>query len=143
MPNHARHRGHSAERRAHRAADRLLLRMARHGAHWTALLATTSITGAVADTLLPATAGHTVDIVLRSAFAPGPARGAPDRAGYWLAGCIALIVVIVACGALGPFAAGMSTATATAWLRRRLAGHLFACGPGLPGGSRPGTWSAG
>src|SRR5882757_9441617 len=107
--------------------------MARHGARWTALLAITSITGAVTDTLLPAAAGHTVDIVLRSAFAPGPASGAPDRAGYWLAGCIALIVVIVACGALGPFAAGMSTASATAWLRRRLAGHVFACGPGLPG----------
>jgi len=39
---------------------------------------------------------------------------------------VALGVVIVACGALGPFAAGMSTAAATAWLRRRLAGHVFA-----------------
>ena len=42
-----------------------------------------------------------------------------------------MIVVIVACGALGPFAAGMSTAAATAWLRLRLAGHAFACGLGL------------
>ena len=63
--------------RLRRAADRLLLRMARHGAHWTALLAITSITGAVADTLLPAVAGHTVDVVLRVAAAPGPAAGAP------------------------------------------------------------------
>ena len=132
MANHARHRADSAERRLHRAADRLLLRMARHSAHWTALLAIASITGAVADTLLPATAGHTVDVVLRSAFARGPAPGAPDRAGYWLAGCIALIVVIVACGALGPFAAGMSTAAGTGWLRCRLAGHVFACGLRLP-----------
>ena len=133
MANHARHRAHSAERRLHRAADRLLLRMARHAAHWTALLAMASVTGAVADTLLPAVAGHTVDVVLRSAFARGPAPGAPDRAGYWLAGCIALIVVIVACGALGPFAAGMSTAAGTGWLRCRLAGHVFACGLRLPG----------
>jgi ATP-binding cassette subfamily B protein len=132
VANHARHRADSAERRLHRAADRLLLRMARHGAHWTALLAITSITGAVADTLLPATAGHTVDVVLRSASAQGPAPGAPDRVGYWLAGCIALILVIVACGALGPFAAGMSTAAGTAWLRGRLAGHVFACGLRLP-----------
>src|SRR5580693_1960495 len=107
--------------------------MARHGAHWTALLALASVTGAVADTLLPATAGHTVDLVLRSVSGPGRASGTPERASYWLAGSIALIVVIVACGALGPFAAGMSTASATAWLRGRLAGHVFACGPGLPG----------
>ena len=133
MANHARHRVNSAERRLHQAADRLLLRMARHGAHWTALLAVTSVTGAVADTLLPATAGHTVDLVLRSVSGPGRGSGTPERASYWLAGSIALIVVIVACGALGPFAAGMSTAAATAWLRRRLAGHVFACGPGLPG----------
>ncbi len=39
----------------------------------------------------------------------------------------------MACGALGPFAAGMSTAAATAWLRCRLAGHVFACGLRLPG----------
>ena len=133
MANHARHRVNSAERRLRQAADRLLLRMARHGAHWTALLALASVTGAVADTLLPATAGHTVDLVLRSVSGPGRASGTPERASYWLAGSIALIVVIVACGALGPFAAGMSTAAATAWLRRRLAGHVFACGLRLPG----------
>jgi ATP-binding cassette, subfamily B, bacterial len=133
VANHERHGGDAAERRLCRAADRLLLQMARHGAHWTALLALTSVTGAVADTLLPAVAGHTVDVVLRVASAPGPAAGAPGRAGYWLAGCIALIFVIVACGALGPFAAGMSAAATTEWLRCRLAGHVFDCGLGLPG----------
>ena len=133
MANHDRHGGDAAERRLRRAADRLLLQMARHGAHWTALLAVTSVTGAVADTLLPAVAGHTVDVVLRVASAPGPAAGAPGRAGYWLAGCVALILVIVACGALGPFAAGMSAAATTEWLRCRLAGHVFACGLRLPG----------
>ena len=133
MANHDRHGSDAAERRLRRAADRLLLQMARHGAHWTALLAVTSVTGAVADTLLPAVAGHTVDVVLRVASAPGPAAGAPGRAGYWLAGCVALILVIVACGALGPFAAGMSAAATTEWLRCRLAGHVFACGLRLPG----------
>ena len=132
MGNHERHGGDAAERAMRRAADRLLLRMARQGAHWAALLAVTSITGAAADTLLPAVAGHTVDVVLRVASASAPWPGAPGRIGYWLAGCITLIVVIVACEALGPLAAGMSTAAATEWLRRRLAGHVFACGLRLP-----------
>ena len=86
MANHARHRVNSAERRLHRAADRLLLRMARHGAHWTALLAVTSITGAVADTLLPATAGtpwtscsaRRPGRAARQEPRTGPATGWPD-----------------------------------------------------------------
>src|SRR5258708_9995891 len=103
--------------------------MAWRGARWTALLAITSVAGAIADTLLPAVAGHTVDVVLRAAA--GPAADA-SRAGRWLAGCIALIVVIVACDALGQLATGMSTAAATEWLRRKLASHVFASGLRLP-----------
>jgi len=102
--------------------------MALRGARWTILLAITSMAGALADTLLPAVAGHTVDVVLGVAVAPGAA----SHTAYWLAGCTALIVVIVGCGALGQFAAGMSTAAATEWLRHRLAGRIFACGLGLP-----------
>ena len=114
------------------AADRLLLRMAWKGGHWAVLLAITSIAGAIADTLLPGVAGHTVDVVLRTAAGPGTAAGGTGHAGQWLAGCIALIFVIVACGALSQLAANMSTAAATAWLRHRLAGHVFACGLRLP-----------
>jgi ATP-binding cassette subfamily C protein len=44
------------------AADRLLLRMAWRGGHWAILLTITSVAGAVADTLLPWIAGHTVDV---------------------------------------------------------------------------------
>ena len=128
MADHVRHGGDAAERALRRAADRLLLRMAWRGARWTALLAVTSIAGAIADTLLPAVAGHTVDVVLGVAAAPGAA----SHTAYWLAGCIALIVVIVSCGALGQFAAGMSTAAATEWLRHRLAGRIFAGGLRLP-----------
>ena len=128
MADHVRAGGDAAERALRRAADRLLLRMAWRGAYWTALLAVTSIAGAIADTLLPAVAGHTVDVVLGVAAAPGAA----SHTAYWLAGCIALIVVIVSCGALGQFAAGMSTAAATEWLRHRLAGRIFAGGPRLP-----------
>ena len=128
MADHVRAGGDAAERALRRAADRLLLRMAWRGAHWTALLAVTSIAGAIADTLLPAVAGPTVDVVLGVAAAPGAA----SHTARWLAGCIGLIVVIVSCGALGQFAAGMSTAAATEWLRHRLAGRIFAGGLRLP-----------
>src|SRR5437899_1462687 len=133
VADHGRNGGDAAGRALRSAADRLLLRMAWRGAHWTALLAITSIAGAIADTLLPAVAGHTVDVVLGVAVAPGAAPGAASHTAYWLAGCTALIVVIVSCGALGQFAAGMSTAAATEWLRHRLAGRIFACGLRLPG----------
>src|SRR5713226_5762477 len=125
--------GVSADERALcRAADRLLLRMAWRGGHWAALLAITSVAGAIADTLLPAVAGHTVDVVLRAAVTSAGPAGDASRAGRWLAGCIALIVVIVACDALGQLATGMSTAAATEWLRRKLASHVFASGLRLP-----------
>src|ERR1700680_1684443 len=119
MANDERPGGSADERALCRAADRLLLRMAWRGAHWSVLLAITSMAGAIADTLLPAVAGHTVDV----AVAPGAGPGAASRTACWLAGCTALIVVIVSFGALGQLASGMSTAAATERLRHRLAGH--------------------
>ena len=47
--------------------------MAWRGGHWAFLLAITSVAGAIADTLLPAVAGHTVDVVLRAAVTSAPA----------------------------------------------------------------------
>ncbi len=134
MPNHQRpaaagraQRG-AADRALRRAADRLLLRMAWRGGRWAVPLAIMSIAGTIADTLLPWVAGHTIDVVLRTAAAPGPTAGTASRAGVWLAGCVALIFVIVVCGALSQYATGMSTAAATAWLRHRLTSHVFAGG---------------
>jgi ATP-binding cassette subfamily B protein len=123
----------TADRRRNRNADRLLLRMARRGSHWAVLLAAAAVGGAVADTLLPAAAGRTVDVMLRLAAAPGGpgAPGVASQASQWLAGCIALMVAIATCGALVQLATGMSTAGATAWLRRALAGHVLACGLSL------------
>ena len=132
MANDERPGGSADERALCRAADRLLLRMAWRGGHWAFLLAITSVAGAIADTLLPAVAGHTVDVVLRAAVTSAGPAGDASRAGRWLAGCIALIVVIVACDALGQLATGMSTAAATEWLRRKLASHVFASGLRLP-----------
>jgi ATP-binding cassette subfamily B protein len=114
--------------RTRRDADRLLLQMTRRGGHWAALLAFASIAGAMADTLLPAAAGHTVDVMLRAA----QPDAAASQGARWLACCIALIGVVVICDAAGEFATGMSTAAATEWLRHKLARHLFACGVRLP-----------
>ena len=133
MGTHERRRGgDAADRALPAAADRLLLRTVWRGGHWAALLAVTSIAGAVADTVLPAAAGHTVDVILQAAERPGTAASAAGRTGHWLAGCIALIILIVICEAAGQFAIGMSTAGATAWLRLRLSSHVFACGLRLP-----------
>jgi ATP-binding cassette, subfamily B, bacterial len=121
----------AADRSLSKDADRLLLRMAWRGGHWAVLLAAAAVGGAVADTLLPAAAGRTVDVMLRLAAAPA-APDAASRASQWLAGCITLMAVSVSCAALVQFATGLSTAAATAWLRRALAGHVFACGLRLP-----------
>ena len=121
----------TADRTMTKQADRLALRMAWRGGHWVVLLLAAAVGGAVADTLLPAVAGRTVDAMLRLAAAPG-APGAASQASIWLAGCIALMVAIVAGTALVELATGLSTAAATAWLRRALAGHVFACGLRLP-----------
>lgn len=123
----------TADRRMNKNADRLLLRMAWRSGHWAVLLAAAAVGGAVADTLLPAAAGRTVDVMLRLAAAPGGpgARGVASQASHWLAGCIALMVAIATCAALVQLATGMSTAGATAWLRRALAGHVLACGLSL------------
>jgi ATP-binding cassette subfamily B protein len=120
-----------------RSADRLLLRMARRGAPWAALLGVASVAAAAAETLFPAVAGHTIDIIIRAASAPRPASARPGAGlspvGRWLAGCVALILVTVAGEALGQLATGMSAAAATEWLRRELVGHVLAGGLRLAG----------
>jgi ATP-binding cassette subfamily B protein len=107
------------------AADRLLLSVARRCGRWAGVLAITSVAGAATSTLFPAVMGHTVDVMLRAAGGPGHAIIPADR---WLAGCVALILVMVACSALGQLATGMSTAAGTQWLRNELADHAFSCG---------------
>ena len=125
-------RSRADDRELRGAADRLLLRTAWRGGHWAVVLAVTSVAGATADTLLPAVAGHTVDVILRAAEQPSAALSGASRTGHWLAGCVALIVLIVICGTASQFATGMSTAGAAEWLRHKLARQVFACGLRLP-----------
>ncbi len=61
-----------------------------------------------------------------------------DPAGA-LADCAILVALIVGCGAVTDLATGVSGATATARLRRLLAGHVVAAGPGLLAGANTGS----
>ena len=109
--------------------DRLLLAAACQGGWWLALLGAASLAGAAAQVLLPVAVGHAVDaLIVGQAPAGSTTSGslAPP-----LAACTVLVAVIVGCGAATDLATGVSGVTATAWLRRLLAGHLVAVGPGL------------
>ncbi|MGD0558899.1 MAG: ABC transporter ATP-binding protein [Streptosporangiaceae bacterium] len=103
-------------------ADRLLLRTARRGGWWLALLAAASLAMAAAQVLLPAAIGYAVD----AAIAKSPTR-------EWLAACAALVLVIVVAEGATALATGTSTAGATARLRVILAGHVIGRGPELLG----------
>jgi ATP-binding cassette subfamily B protein len=109
--------------------DRLLLAAARQGGCWLALLGAASLAGAAAQVLLPAALGHAIDAILvRNATAGNLTVG---RTGAPLAACAILVAVIAGCGAVTDLATGVSGATATARLRRLLAGHVVAAGPRL------------
>ena len=104
--------------------DRLLLAAARQGGWWLALLGAASLAGAAAQVLLPAAVGHAIDAILAGNATAGNPVGP-------LTACAILVAVIVGCGAVTDLATGVSGATATARLRRLLAGHVVAVGPGL------------
>lgn len=105
-------------------ADRLLVRTARQGGGWLLLLGCASLAQSFAVLLLPAAIGYAVDGII--------AAGKPGHhdATAWLTGCVLLVAVIVAAEGAIQLATGTANATATAWLRRLLARHVVACGPG-------------
>jgi ATP-binding cassette, subfamily B, bacterial len=109
--------------------DRLLLAATRQGGWWLALLGAASLAAAAAQVLLPAAVGHAIDAILAgNAAASNPAAGNPASP---VAACTVLVAVIVGCGAVTDLTTGVSGATATARLRRLLAGHVVAVGPRL------------
>jgi ATP-binding cassette subfamily B protein len=109
--------------------DRLLLAATRQGGWWLALLGAASLAAAAAQVLLPATVGHAIDAILAgNTAASNPAAGNPASP---VAACTILVAVIVGCGAVTDLTTGVSGATATARLRRLLAGHVVAVGPRL------------
>ncbi|WP_229401769.1 ATP-binding cassette domain-containing protein [Micromonospora okii] len=95
-------------------ADRLFRRAVRDAGGWTVGLAVVTLTGAVAELLLPAALGLAVDAALT-----GGSR-------WWPVAVCALVAVLVATDALGALASGYGAARATARLRGSLLRHLFA-----------------
>jgi ATP-binding cassette subfamily B protein len=98
-------------------AQRLLVRVVRHGGGWVVLLVFTSLAMAGAQLLLPLTLGRVVDAAL----------GAHD-ATVWLVWSIVLVAILIAADSLDDLAAGASTAHGTAWLRHTLLRHVLAVG---------------
>jgi hypothetical protein len=77
-----------AARHLRKQADRLLLHLARHGTGWLVLLGGASLTKSVAEILLPATTGRTVDAMLGARSGGFHGRGALA----WLGACAAVII---------------------------------------------------
>jgi ATP-binding cassette, subfamily B, bacterial len=100
-----------------RAADRLLIRIVRHGGLWVGVLLSTSLLLTAAQTVLPAVLGGAVDATLRG-----------NHVTVWLLGCGLLIGVLLICDVIDELAAGMSTARSSAWLRRTVLDHILALG---------------
>ncbi|MFI0486655.1 ATP-binding cassette domain-containing protein [Actinomadura sp. 9N215] len=105
-------------------ADRLLLRTARTGGWWNALLGAAALTDALAATFLPIAMAGAVDTALGGGSSGGGASAAVMLCG-------ALIVASAAAEVLSELATGCGQARATAWLRRLLVGRVLAAGPAL------------
>ncbi|EPD68186.1 ATP-binding cassette domain-containing protein [Streptomyces sp. HGB0020] len=104
-----------------RAADpttAVLNRAARHSGVRCAALCLVGAASAGAALLLPATLGRTIDLLL--AHAP---------AGRWVLYCAALVLLAALLDACETVLTGTVDARTTAWLRRRLTGHVLATGP--------------
>src|SRR5947209_6120861 len=99
-----------------REGDRLLGQAGRQGGRCLAVLVTTAVAIAAAETALPAVLGRAVDAIVGHA------------SQSWLSWAGALIAVLVLCDVADDLAAGSATASSTAWLRRSVLWHLLALG---------------
>ncbi|MFF4014615.1 ABC transporter transmembrane domain-containing protein [Streptomyces sp. NPDC001843] len=101
------------------AEARALLRGAgRHDVVRGAALCAVSSAATAVGLLLPAVLGRTLDLLL----AHGPAA-------RWVWCCVGLVVLLAVLDGCESVLSGTVDARATAWLRRRLAGHVLALGP--------------
>jgi ATP-binding cassette subfamily B protein len=106
--------GAGLDRGRYRAADRLLLRSARHGGLWVGGLAVAAIASAAGALALPAVMGRAIDALVT--------HGTPGPWALWLA---LLVALLVAAETLNSFSAGAATARSTAWLRHSLWWHVL------------------
>jgi ATP-binding cassette subfamily B protein len=119
------------------SGDRLLCAVARSSWPSLAALGCASLAVSGGMLLLPTVIGRTVDAAIAGfrATSAGTGTGAADGDGtvVWLAVCALLIAVIAAAETVTVLATGLSGASATARLRRLLAGQVIAAGTRLPG----------
>ncbi|MFG2793260.1 ABC transporter ATP-binding protein [Streptomyces sp. NPDC048419] len=103
-----------------RAADpaALLNSATRHSGARSVVLCLLSVASTGAGLLLPAALGRTLDLLL--AHAP---------ATRWVLCCAGLVLLAVVLDACETVLGGTVDARTTAWLRRRLTGHVLAAGP--------------
>jgi ATP-binding cassette, subfamily B, bacterial len=116
---HAAHESRLGDSRggAHLRAKNPTLDLIGRGGRWVWVLAGVSLCLAIAHTVLPAVLGRAVDAAVRG-----------GRADTWLVWCGLLVAAVVILEAVGDFAAGASTALATASLRHALVRHVLAMG---------------
>ncbi|WP_199485196.1 ABC transporter ATP-binding protein [Actinomadura craniellae] len=115
--------------------DSLVLRAARRGGGWAAVLALARLADVAVSVLFPLALAHAIDTVLAGRDVL-PA----------LLPCAALFALSAAAGALLELGAGSAAARATAWVRHLLVGRLLAAGPArgaLPAGEAASRITAG
>ncbi|MBT2420184.1 ABC transporter ATP-binding protein [Streptomyces sp. ISL-22] len=100
-------------------APALLRAATRHSGARCAALALAALAATGANLLLPAALGRALDLLL---------AGAAD-ATRWVLWCAALVLLLAVLDAFDTVLDGTTTARTTAWLRRRLTGHVLAVGP--------------
>ncbi|MFI9802819.1 ABC transporter ATP-binding protein [Streptomyces sp. NPDC052301] len=100
------------------AARRLAQQVLRHTGARVAALAAVSTTATAAGLVLPALLGHTLDLLL--------ARAPATR---WIACCAGVVLLLTVLDACAGYVTGTADAHATAWLRRRVTGHVLSLGP--------------
>ncbi|MEU1407755.1 ABC transporter ATP-binding protein [Streptomyces sp. NPDC005728] len=99
--------------------DRLPRAALRYAGARCAALCAVSTAATTAGLLLPAALGRTLDLLL--AHAP---------AARWVACCAGLVLLLAVLDGCAAVLAGTVDARSTAWLRRRITGHVLALGPG-------------
>ncbi|ELS50668.1 ABC transporter ATP-binding protein [Streptomyces viridochromogenes] len=100
-------------------APALLRAATRHSGARCAALALAALAATGANLLLPAALGRALDLLL---------AGAAD-ATRWVLWCAALVLLLAVLDAFDTVLDGTTTARTTAWLRRRLTGHVLGVGP--------------
>ncbi|MFI2206213.1 ABC transporter ATP-binding protein [Streptomyces sp. NPDC020192] len=105
----------SATSAAGRALSHAVLRQGRARC---AALCAVSTAATAAGLLLPALLGHTLDLLLDRA-----------PAARWVGACAGVVLLLALLDGCAGVLTGTAGAHATAWLRRRLIGHVLALGP--------------